>query len=178
MKKRIGLLLTLAAVAAALVALSAGTALANHGQAHGQGQGQLAPDCTRNGGEVTCVEKTTFTKIETTLVDTRTEVATVPTTQSCTPGNSNVQGTQQGNQVTTTEIKTFKVERVTFEQTTTTVFQGNPRTGQIVSGPTTSDPKEVKREEIRTFEEREVISSQFVATGPCSAAGGGGNPNK
>jgi hypothetical protein len=110
MNKRIGLLLTLAAVMAAVLALSAVGASAQ-------------PQCTttndRGQFTQTCVETTTETFTETTNE-----------TQSCEVGNSGRQGVQKG-----TLTKTFEVTTTT---TTTTVFKGNPSAGNIISGPTTT----------------------------------------
>ena len=110
MKKRMGLLLTLAAVMAALVALSAAGASA-----------QPQCDVTSDRGLFTqrCVE---------TVVTT--ETVTTDTTRPCEVGNSGRTGTQAG-----TLTETF---RVTTTTTTTTVFRGNPNAGNIVSEPTTT----------------------------------------
>jgi hypothetical protein len=118
MKKRMGLLLTLAAVMAALVALSAAGASA-----------QPQCDVTSDQGLFTqrCVE---------TVVTT--ETVTTDTTRPCEVGNSGRTGTQAG-----TLTETF---RVTTTTTTTTVFRGNPNAGNIVSGPTTTTS--VDREQI------------------------------
>jgi hypothetical protein len=117
MKMRIGLLLTLAAVMAALVALSAAGASA-----------QPVCNTTNNMGQFTqrCVE---------TVVTTET-VTTPGATQPCEVGNSGRTGTQEG-----TLTQTF---RVTTTTTTTTVFRGNPNAGNVISGPTTTT--EVDRE--------------------------------
>jgi len=131
MNKRIGLLLTLAAVIAAVMALSAVGASAQ-------------PTCTdqknvpENGQTTRTCEETVVT----------TETQTTNTTQPCEVGNSGRQGVQAG-----TLTETFEVTTTT---TTTTVFQGNPNSGKVVSGPTT--------EEQTT---REPISSEFTPTGPC-----------
>jgi hypothetical protein len=128
MKKRIGLLLTLAAVMAAVLALSAAGASAE-------------PQCTvtNDRGQFTqeCVE---------TVVTTRTE--TVAAEQPCEVGSSGRTGVQSGTLTRTIEVTTTT--------TTTTVFQGNPRAGNIVSGP---------ESDVQTTER--VLSEDFSATGPC-----------
>jgi hypothetical protein len=133
MMKRIGLLLTLGAIMALVVALSAGTASA-------------VPQCTTTSS----MGKSTVQCVET-VVTTRTE--TVATSQSCEVGNSGRQGTQAG-----TLTRTFEVTTTT---TTTTVFQGNPRAGNIVSGPTTTT----------TTSER-LIGEEFTPTGKCRNVAG------
>src|SRR5215213_6480901 len=112
MKKRVGLLLAVAAVIAAVLALSAVGASAQ-------------PQCTTTPNDpsagkftVRCVE---------TVVTTETE--TTNTIRPCEVGNSGRTGVQAGSLT-----KTF---RVTTTTTTTTVFQGNPNAGNVVSGPTT-----------------------------------------
>ena len=117
--KRIGLLLTLAAVVGAMVAMSATGAAAE-------------PVCTVTGPEPgalfteTCVETTTSTLEE-----------SAPVTQDCQIGQSGRTGTQEG-----TLTKTYEV---TTTETTVTVYQGIPQPEKTpVSGPTTttetSDP--------------------------------------
>jgi hypothetical protein len=131
MKKRIGLLLTLAAVIAAVLALSAVGASAQ-------------PQCDTTANEP---EHGQFTErcVET---DITTETQTTDTTRPCEVGNSGRQGVQAG-----TLTETYQITTTT---TTTTVFQGNPNAGNIVSGPTTT-----------TDVQRDLISSEFTATGPC-----------
>ena len=112
--KRIGLLLTLAAVMGAMVAISATGAAAE-------------PVCTVTGPEPgalfteTCVETTTTT-VE------RTEPATP---QPCQVGQSGRTGLQAGTQTNTYEVTTTT--------TTVTVYQGIPQPEKTpVSGPTTT----------------------------------------
>jgi hypothetical protein len=114
MKKRIGLLLTLAAVVGAMVAISATGAAAE-------------PVCTVTGPEPgalfteTCVETTTTTRTETEQV----------TDKVCQIGQSGRTGTQEG--FWTREYK------VTTTETTVTVYQGIPQPWKVpVSGPTTT----------------------------------------
>ena len=114
MIKRIGLLLTLAAVVGAMLAISAAGAAAD-------------PVCETTGPDpmalftVTCVETTTTT-VE------RTEPATP---QPCQVGQSGRTGTQEG-----TRTNTYQVTTTT---TTITVYQGIPQPEKTpVSGPTTT----------------------------------------
>ena len=117
--KRIGLLLTLAAVMGAMLAISATGAAAE-------------PVCTVTGPEPgalfteTCVETTTTTREE-----------SEPVTETCQIGQSGRTGTQEGTRT--------RIYEVTTTTTTVTVYQGIPQPWKTpVSGPTTttetSDP--------------------------------------
>ena len=113
MKKRIGLLLTVAAVMVAVLALSPATASA-------------VPQCTTTPNAPS-PGKFTVRCVETVVT---TETVTTPAVQACEVGSSGRQGTQAG-----TLTQTFQVTTTT---TTTTVFQGNPQAGNVASGPTTT----------------------------------------
>ena len=117
MMRRIGLLLTLAAVAGAMVAISAAGAAAE-------------PVCTTTGPGPGGMGQFTETCVETT---TTTEERTEPAPdQACEVGRSGRTGTQKGTQTNTYEVTTTK--------TTTTVYQGMPAPGKVpVSGPTTTE---------------------------------------
>jgi hypothetical protein len=121
MIKRIGLLLTLAAVVGVMVAISAAGAAAD-------------PVCTTTPPGPGDMGRFTVKCVETT---TTTQERTEPATQACEVGRSGRTGTQEGTQTNTYEITTTT--------TTTTVYQGMPSPGKVpVSGPdtttTTSDP--------------------------------------
>ena len=112
--KRIGLLLTLAAVVGAMVAISAGGAAAD-------------PVCTVTGPDPMALFTETCVETTTTTVE-RTEPATP---QACEVGRSGRTGTQEGTQTNTYEVTTTS--------TTITVYQGIPQPWKTpVSGPTTT----------------------------------------
>jgi hypothetical protein len=129
MNKRIGLLLTLAGVMAAVLTLSAVGASAE-------------PQCT-----VTKTAKRTYTQV---CVETSSfgQAVTDPSaTQPCETADGRT-GTQEGI--------LFEESRITTTTTTTTVFNGKPKKGNIISGPTA--------ESVVTTE---LINRTFTPTGEC-----------
>jgi hypothetical protein len=118
MMKRIGLLLTLAAVMTAVLAMSAVSASAQ------PVCGELTKAVAPSEFQRTCVETTTKPFEE-----------TITTTRSCEVGNSGRQGTQAGTQTNFFEVTTTT--------TTREVFQGNNLKKFIRSefvGEETSEP--------------------------------------
>lgn len=145
--RRILLVLSAAALVAAITAFSSVSALAQEG-----------PVCTEEppgtGGmgiwTVTCVEN-----------EVRSEEVRTPTTEACEVGNSGRQGTQEGDLVRT--------DQVTYQITTTTYYQGNPSNNQLAD----VDPNPlIEEEEVSRVEGEET----FEATGPCLPNHPGGRP--
>ncbi len=170
------LLLTVAAIASLmLLTLSAGSASAN------PGGGQLPAGCTLVQGQTTCVTTTESTEEETRLLNSITEERTRQETESCQIGQSGQTGTQTVTYTDTYQIDTFGVYEITSTTTTTTVYQGHPRAGNVVS----SESNIVKTETLLyTYEEETLLSSDETDRTACNAGqgggggGGGGNPNR
>jgi hypothetical protein len=181
--RRIILLLTVGAVAAAMMAISAGVAFAAN---------SVDKQCTKPGtpkpGQVTCVTKTvteenkfverTATEfaertVKEDVVSTATEFVERPTTGPCQVGNSGRVGTAEGvatDEFLVTTTKTFDVVLrdeflvtledeflVTTTTVTTEVFQGSSG-GKLLS--TVTDPPKVDEKLVETKE----VSRKLVET--------------
>ena len=149
---------------AAMMALSAGSAFADHNPNHNPGGGTLPAGCTFTGGGGTtiCVTKTVDQTTEFEITDQTTEFVERPTTGPCTVGNSGRVGTAEG--VATDEVL------VTTETTTTEVFEGRGNTGTLLS--TTSNTVETGREVVDTQVTRDVVDTTFTQTGKCKNVSG------
>jgi len=146
--RRIVLVLSAAALVAAITAFSSGSAFA-----------QEEPECTvENPGPGDTGDFT-----ETCVVDTevRSEEVRTPSTKDCEVGNSGRQGIQEGDLVRT--------DQVTYETTITSVYQGNPAGGEPPIS--VSDPVEREVDRVKGPE-------TFEPTGPCRPpqAAGAGRP--
>ena len=138
--RRIVLMLSAAAVVATIMAFSSMSAFA-----------QDEPVCTVEPPGEGGTGQWTETCVET---EVRSEEVRTPTTEDCVVdnpgrGTSGRPGTQEGEEVQT--------DQVTYETTITSVYQGHPSNGNLLS-ETTSDPVEVGRVE---------GEPTFEPTGPC-----------
>jgi hypothetical protein len=131
--RRIVLVLSAAALVAAIMAFSSVSAFAQ-------------PVCTDTPPGPGGTGQWTQTCVETEVVS---EEVRTPTTESCEVGNSGRQGTQEGDLVRT--------DQVTYQTTTTQLYQGNPANGNAIGEPS------VERVEVGRVEGEE----SFEPTGPC-----------
>ena len=173
--RRFILLVVVAMVATIITAVPS---FATHQPGHnpgGGGGGTLPEGCTRDGGQVTCVEEGTSTETEERVLSETTELRESPAVAPCQVGQSNRTGIQRGIQTQEVLVTTIGIFEVTYEETTTTVFQGNVG-GQIVSGPTTERGEKISEEQVDTRVEEEVVDTTFTPTGPCRNIPGPQNP--
>jgi hypothetical protein len=108
--RRIVLVLSAAALVAAITAFSSVSAFA-----------QEEPVCTEEPPGIGGMGIWTVTCVGTEVRSE--EVSRTPTTEACQLGNSPRQGTQEGELVQTDEV--------TYQVTTTTYYQGNPSNNQL-----------------------------------------------
>ena len=135
--RRIVLVLSAAALVAAITAFSSVSAFA-----------QEEPVCTEEPPGEGGMGQWTMTCVENEVVN---EEVRTPTTEDCEVRTSGRPGTQQGDLVRT--------DQVTLETTTTSIYQGNPAGGEEPISVTESDPVEVDRVE--------GTETTFEPTGPC-----------
>lgn len=161
------LLLTVAAIASLmLLMISAGSASAN------PGGGQLPAGCTLVQGKTTCVTSTVYTVEENRLQSSTTEERTRQETQLCQRGSSSQTGTQTVTYTDTYQIDTYGVYDITYTTTTTTVYQGHPQAGNVISSES-SVPVEIGQTLLRTYDETDPtpIASEETDRGNCTGSG-------